>query len=312
MHNAYLQEKELINEQLTELTSYKDKDYQKVTFAVKLSLCALRDSKISVPVKCQNLNNNNVEDCLIELRTNSNFYFTYMGFYLKAVTMCFSTRQFVREDIVSDFNKNITTSYIKMMENLKSMVVSLRNKELKRLPLIYESLKKLANDIEKLKITSVKVSKEMNLFDNTIFKFKNDIGNAMAHTMKLNNNIQNIIPYIDLIFEGVDNNMKTHLSLINDMFSKTKILSSKSIEKIELINENLSNLEVITSDTLKKHNELQNSMENTTSDIRNFLNITKNEIKEFTTFTKLEIFEVANTFSSIINMAYLLNERMLL
>ena len=65
---------------------------------------------------------------------------------------------------------------------------------------------------------------------------------------------------------------------------------------------------------MKKHNELQNSMENTTSDIRNFLNITKNEIKEFTTFTKLEIFEVTKLFSSIINMAYryVLNDRMLL
>lgn len=63
---------------------------------------------------------------------------------------------------------------------------------------------------------------------------------------------------------------------------------------------------------MKKQNELQNSMENTTSDIRNFLNITKNEIKEFTTFTKLEIFEVTKLFSSIINMAYVLNDRMLL
>jgi hypothetical protein len=53
-------------------------------------------------------------------------------------------------------------------------------------------------------------------------------------------------------------------------------------------------------------------LENTTSDIKNFLNITKDEIKEFSTFTKLEIFEVAKTFSSIINMAYVLNERMLL
>lgn len=26
------------------------------------------------------------------------------------------------------------------------------------------------------------------------------------------------MPYIDLIFEGVDDNIRTHLSLINDMF----------------------------------------------------------------------------------------------
>ena len=72
------------------------------------------------------------------------------------------------------------------------------------------------------------------------------------------------------------------------------------------------NLEVITSDSLKTHNELQNKIQNTTSDISDFLNITKNEIKDFTTFTKLEIFEVLKTFSSIINMAYILNDRMLL
>jgi hypothetical protein len=74
-----------------------------------------------------------------------------------------------------------------MMENLKSIVISLRDEELKRLPLIYESLMKLANDVEKLKITSAKVSKEMNLFESTIFKFQNNIENAMGHTTKLNN-----------------------------------------------------------------------------------------------------------------------------
>ena len=74
-----------------------------------------------------------------------------------------------------------------MMENLKSMVISLRDEELKRLPLIHDSLYKLANDVEKLKITSVRVANEMNLFGSTIIKFQNDIKNAMDHTTTLNN-----------------------------------------------------------------------------------------------------------------------------
>ncbi len=73
------------------------------------------------------------------------------------------------------------------MENLKSMVISLRDEELKCLPLIHESLYKLANDVEKLKITSVRVANEMNLFGSTIIKFQNDIKNAMDHTTTLNN-----------------------------------------------------------------------------------------------------------------------------
>ncbi|PYY19673.1 MAG: hypothetical protein DMG62_24385 [Acidobacteria bacterium] len=56
---------------------------------MKLTLCAFKASKIDVPVKCYDINNiNNVEDCLIEIRTNPNFYSTYMGYYLKAGKEC--------------------------------------------------------------------------------------------------------------------------------------------------------------------------------------------------------------------------------
>lgn len=73
-----------------------------------------------------------------------------------------------------------------MMENLKIMVISLRNEELQRLPQIFDSLNKLAIDVEKLKITSAKVTKEINLFDNTVNKFQNDIEKAIDHTTQLN------------------------------------------------------------------------------------------------------------------------------
>ena len=73
-----------------------------------------------------------------------------------------------------------------MMEILKIMVISLRDEELKRLPLIYESLNKLEKDIKKLKITSEKVTNEMNLFDSTIIKFQANIEKAKDQTTKLN------------------------------------------------------------------------------------------------------------------------------
>ena len=88
--------------------------------------------------------------------------------------------------LLSEFSKNISTSYIKIVDNVSSMMDSIRTEELERLPQISKSLNSLVKDVERLKVKSESISGEMNIINIIVSQFQSKIFEALSQTTSLN------------------------------------------------------------------------------------------------------------------------------
>ena len=94
-------------------------------------------------------------------------------------------------DLLSEFSRNVSISYVKIVNDINTMMESIRREELERLPIISVSLNDLVKDIERLKLRSESISGEMNSFSEIINQFQTKISDALSQTTVLNEVINN-------------------------------------------------------------------------------------------------------------------------